>query len=164
MADFCEVIVIGAGVLGCFAARELRRSGFSVLVLEKEPEVCTGISRANTGIIYPGYDMFPGSLKARLTVQSCRNFPELCRELGTAYRACGSLMVGFGPRAEAVIQKKYAQGQKNGVPGLRILDGASCREMEPLLSDAASVGLFAPGDLCGESLGAGNRRRRKCPG
>ena len=104
-----DVIIIGAGVLGCFMARALRRYDLSVQVFEKEPDICCGITRANTGIIYPGYDMAPGSLKARLTVRACREFPKLCETLGIRYQKCGSMMVGFGERAEAVIRKKYEQ-------------------------------------------------------
>jgi digeranylgeranylglycerophospholipid reductase len=44
----CEVVVIGAGIVGCHAASELARIGYDVCVLEKNPQagtksVCTGI-------------------------------------------------------------------------------------------------------------------------
>ena len=143
--DRSDVIVIGAGLLGCFLARALRRQGLSVIVLEQSDDVCTGISRSGSGIVYPGYDMAPGSLKAALTVRSCRDFPALCRDLSVNYRACGSLMTGAGPRAEAVIRRKYVDGVKNGVPGLELLDGDACRRMEPLLSANITCGLYAPG-------------------
>ena len=47
-----DVLVIGAGLLGCFTARNLTRYELDVLVLEKESDVSRGISKANTGIIY----------------------------------------------------------------------------------------------------------------
>ncbi len=140
-----DVIIIGAGILGCFVARSLRRYDLSVQVFEKEADICTGITRANTGIIYPGYDMAPGSLKARLTVQACKEFPSLCESLKVRYKKCGSLMVGFGERAESVIRKKHTQGMENGVPGLRILSGTECIQMEPMLSPEVTAGLYAEG-------------------
>lgn len=58
MARF-DVAVIGAGLLGCFAARALRRWDLSVALLEEREDVCTGVSRADTAIVYPGYDHRP---------------------------------------------------------------------------------------------------------
>ena len=63
-----DVAVIGGGILGCFVARSLMRWKLSVILLEKEPDVCTGITRANSAIVYAGYDNRPGSRKAAMTV------------------------------------------------------------------------------------------------
>ena len=46
-----DVIIIGAGVLGCFAARAVAEYDLKTLVLEQREDVCTGISRANTGTV-----------------------------------------------------------------------------------------------------------------
>lgn len=150
-----DIIIIGAGLLGCFTARNLRRYNLSVLVLEQAPDVCTGISKANSGIIYPGYDMAPGSLKAKLTVKACIEFPKLCKELGVPYRNCGSLMTGTGPLAKERIEKKYRKGLSMGIPGLKLLDGLQCLLLEPSLSQDVITGLYAAGtcsvnpwDLC----------------
>ena len=70
-----DAVVIGAGVLGCFAARSLCRWKLSTLLLEGAGDVCTGITRANTAIIYPGYDNRPGSRKARMTIRANVAFP-----------------------------------------------------------------------------------------
>lgn len=140
-----DVIVVGAGVLGCFAARELAKFELDITVLEKREDVCTGISRANTGIVYTGCDTKPGTLKTQLCVQENAFFDELCSELGVTFHRCGSLMVSFGPRADGVLQKKYEQGLINGVPGIRILSGGEVREREPGLSEKVRTALYAPG-------------------
>lgn len=141
----CDIIIIGAGLLGCAAARSLRRYDLSVTVLEKSSDVCTGISKGNSGIIYSGYDDTPGSLKAQMVVRACSRLPELCRELDVHYRRTGSMMVGYGPRAEKVIRRKYDQGLANGVPGLKLLSGEEAHEKEPLLAPGILIGLYAPG-------------------
>ena len=140
-----DVAVIGAGVLGCFAARALTAKALHVTVLEAREDVCTGISKANTGIIYTGLDTAPGTLKTQLCVQANRDFDRLCAELDVRFSRCGSLMPAFGPRAEAVLRRKYEQGQANGVPGLRLLSAAETLEMEPLLSKRVTMSLYAPG-------------------
>ena len=142
---FSDVIIIGAGLLGSFLARSLRRYNLSVTVLEKENDVMSGISRSGSGIIYAGYDMKPGTVKARMTVSSCRAFPDLCRTLGVRFKNCGSLMVSFSPEADKALRKKYDRGLESGVPGLRLLDSKECLAMEPILSENVSSGLYAPG-------------------
>jgi len=139
-----DVAVIGGGVLGCFAARNLCRWKLSVLLIEQESDVCTGITRANSAVVYAGYDNKPGTLKAELTVQGNAEFDSLCRELDVPFHRCGSLMVACDENAEQVLQKKLQQGLENGVPGLKLLSGQQARELEPMLSDAVTAALYAP--------------------
>lgn len=140
-----DAVVIGAGVLGCFAARSLCRWKLSTLLLEGAGDVCTGITRANTAIIYPGYDNRPGSLKARMTVRANAAFPRLCEELEVPFRRCGSLMLSYGPAGDHVLRQKLEQGRENGVPDLRLINGAQAEEMEPGLKKGVSTALYAPG-------------------
>lgn len=139
-----DAIVIGGGVLGCFAARNLRRWNISTLLLEAEDDVCRGITKANTAIVYAGYDNKPGSLKAGMTVRGNAHFDQLCEDLDVPFSRCGSLMVSFGENGDKVIRKKLKQGMANGVPGLRILTGEEAREMEPMLAKTVTSALYAP--------------------
>jgi glycerol-3-phosphate dehydrogenase len=143
--EHTDVAVIGAGVLGCFAARALTALDVSVAVFEAREDVCTGISKANTGIVYTGCDTAPGTLKTALCVRANRDFDRLCAELDVRFSRCGSLMAAFGPRAEAALRRKYEQGQANGVPGLRMLSADETLDMEPLLSPRVTASLYAPG-------------------
>ena len=139
-----DVAVIGAGILGCFAARNLRRWNLSVVLIEAEADVCTGITRANSAIVYAGYDNKPGSLKAELTVRGNLHFEELCGELEVPFSRCGSLMVSCDEESDRVLEKKLRQGQENGVPGLKLLSGEDARAMEPMLTDCVTSALYAP--------------------
>ena len=142
--QYCDVAVIGGGVLGCFAARNLMRWDLSAVLIETAEDVCTGITRANSAIVYAGYDNQPGSRKARMTVAGNRDFDRLCRELEVPFCRRGSLMVSTGPRGEQVLRKKLAQGLQNGVPGLALLSGDEARAREPMLSSAVIAALYAP--------------------
>ena len=139
-----DILIVGAGVLGCFAARALAQYALAVTVIEAREDVCTGVTRANTGVVYAGYDTKPGTLKSELTVRASLAAERLCRELDVPMVRRGSLMVACGPRAEEVLQKKFADGLQNGVPGLRLLSGGEVRELEPNLTDKVTAGLYAP--------------------
>lgn len=139
----CDILIIGAGILGCFAARALSRYDLDIAVIEKREDACTGITRANTGIIYQGYDQHPGSLKAELCRNASVHFPGLCSELDVSFRKTGLLMLSFGPSADRILKKKISQGEKNGIFDIRILDADQVYEMEPALCSGISHALFS---------------------
>ena len=56
-----DVAVIGGGVIGCSTARELSRYDMKICLLEKEEDVCSGTSKANSAIVHDGYDVESGS-------------------------------------------------------------------------------------------------------
>ena len=139
-----DVLIIGAGLLGCFAARNLAKYELDVTVIEKNDDVCGGISKANTGIIYTGYDNKPGSQKSRLCVQANEDFDRLCGELEVPFARPGSLMISYGPEADKVLRKKYSDGLEGGVRSLSLLTGDECRALEPNLAGGITLGLLAP--------------------
>ena len=150
-----DVLIIGAGLLGCFTARNLTRYEIDVTVLEKESDVCRGISKANTGIIYSGYDHKPGSDKHKLCIQANEEFDRLCEELEVQFKRPGSLMVGYGPKADAVIARKFRDGMDGGVKGLKLLSGSEAEAMEPALAKGITSALYSsetgtvdPWELC----------------
>ena len=139
-----DAIVIGGGILGCMTARNLRRWNISTLLLEREADVCMGITRANSAICYAGYDNKPGSLKAALTVRGNANMAALCEELEVPFSRCGSLLVTYDASSLDRLEKKFRNGIKNGVPGLRLLTGEEAEAMEPGLKKGVTAALYAP--------------------
>ncbi len=139
-----DAVVIGGGILGCFAARELRRWQLSVALVEASDDVCTGITRANSAIVYAGYDNQVGSLKARLTVAGSAAMEGLCEELEVPFSRCGSLLVITDEESRPTLEKKLRHGRENGVPQLCLLSGEEARAMEPMLTEQVSAALYAP--------------------
>ena len=139
-----DAIVIGGGILGCMTARNLRRWNISTLLLEKEDDVCKGITRANSAIVYAGYDNKPGSLKAELTVRGNANMDALCRELEVPFSRCGSLLVTYEDASIPKLEKKLQNGTQSGVPGLRLLSGPEAEALEPMLRPGVAAALYAP--------------------
>ena len=151
-----DVIVIGAGVTGCAVARYLSRYALRVLVLDKEEDICSGTSKANSGIVHAGFDAPPGSFKARMNVKGCGMIRELAKTLEFTYRNNGSLVLCFDESAKPDLQKLYDRGIANGVEGLQILTGDETRAKEPAVSGEVVAALWAPtaGIVCPFSLTA----------
>ena len=140
-----DAIVIGGGILGCFTARNLRRWNISTLLLEQAEDVCTGITRANSAIVYAGYDNKPGSMKAAMTVRGNANMGSLCGELEVPFSRCGSLLVTYDEASVSKLKKKLHNGIQNGVPGVQLLSGQEAEAMEPMLKKGVVAALYAPG-------------------
>lgn len=139
-----DAAVIGGGILGCFAARNLRRWNISTVLIEGENDVCTGITRANAAIVYAGYDNRAGSRKAAMTVRGNAGFSHLCEALEVPFSRCGSLMVSFTPEGDQALRKKFGAGRDCGVPGLQLISGEQAKEMESMLADGITAALYAP--------------------
>ncbi len=139
-----DILIIGAGVSGCAIARELSRKQASILVVDKEEDVCCGTSKANSAIVHAGYDAANGSLMAKLNVRGSEMMPALSRELDFHYKQNGSLVVMLSEEDRPDLQKLYENGVKNGVKGLRIVEREELKAMEPNISDEAVAALYAP--------------------
>ena len=116
-----DVAIIGCGVVGAAAAYELSQYPLHVAVLEAENDVADGTTKANSAILHAGYDPEPGTQMARLNVQGVALAKEICARLDVPYRQCGSLVLALSQAELPHLQKLYANGVANGVPGIRLL-------------------------------------------
>ena len=139
-----DVVIIGAGVSGCAIARELSRQKGSILVVEREEDVCCGTTKANSAIVHAGYDAANGSLMAKLNVQGSEMMPELTKQLDVHYKQIGSLVICLSEEDRPGLVKLYENGVANGVKDLRIVERDELVEMEPNISDDAVAALYAP--------------------
>lgn len=142
--DQCDVVVIGAGVLGCAVARELSRYALDVLVLERAHDVGEGSSKANSGIVHAGFQPRAGSLKGASCVAGNGLFDELARDLDIPFSRCGGMMVAFSPEGEEKLRAKADRARGNGLGDLPFITGAEARALEPRLSERVTRAMLAP--------------------
>ena len=129
-----EVIgVVGAGIIGLAIARQLTRSrpDVRVVVFEKEDRVAAHQTGHNSGVVHAGIYYKPGSLKATLCTRGRRLLRDYCEEHGLPYDECGKLVVAVDPDELGRLDALERTATENGVPGLRRLDAAGIREVEP---------------------------------
>ncbi len=149
MTDY-DVLIIGGGVSGCAAARELSRYKVNVGVLEKEEDVCCGTSKANSGIVHAGYDAAEGSLKAKMNLRGNELMDSLAEDLDIPFRRNGSLVICLAEEDLPELKSLYERGIANGVKGLQILNREEVLEKEPNVSEDVYAALYAPtgGIIC----------------
>ena len=127
-----DVIVIGGGVVGCALLRELSRYDLAVLLLEKESDLAEGISKANSGVIHGGFNVPPGSLKARTNVAGLRRIYGLAAELHVPHRRTGKLVLALTDAERPRLEELKADGGRSGTPDLEIVGESGIRALEPL--------------------------------
>lgn len=144
-----DVVIVGAGVAGCCAARELARLDARIVVLEAGNDIACGATRANSGIVHAGFDPKPGSNKSRFNVEGSKLFPRWAEELGFPYVNNGSLVVAYAPEEMETIRALVDRSKENGVEGVVELSREQLLEKEPNVNPEAVGALFAPtGAIC----------------
>ena len=139
-----DIMIIGAGVSGCAAARELSRYKLNICVLDKETDVCEGTSKANSAIVHGGFDAKPGSLMAKLNVQGNRMMEEMSEKLDFPFRRNGSMVVCQDADGVEGLKRLLERGRQNGVEGMEIFSREQALELEPNLADSVYAVLHIP--------------------
>lgn len=139
-----DIIIVGAGVIGCAVARELSKYNARILVIEKNEDVCAGTSKANSAIVHSGYDAKNGTLKARFNVEGNRMMEAVCGELDVPFKRIGSLTVCTDADRVGELDHLCERGERNGVEGLRVLSREELLEIEPNIGDEVVAALSAP--------------------
>jgi len=121
-APHTEVIVIGAGALGASTAAHLAKLGHAVTLLEKEPQPALHQSGRNSGVIHPGYNLRPGTLKARFCVEGSRRLRSYCAERGLPIRQGGILVVARHEGERDVLRELERRASANGVKASLVSD------------------------------------------
>lgn len=140
MYDFA---IIGAGVTGCSIARELSKYKADVCILEKDDDVASGASKANSGIVHGGYAAKQGTLKGRLNVLGNRMFEDLNNQLNFGYRKTGGLVLGFDNHDLESLKMLLKNGLENGVRDLSIIETDEILKIDPNLNPEVKYALFA---------------------
>ena len=133
--------VVGGGIVGLAVARELvrRRPGARVVVLEKEDRVGAHQTGHNSGVVHAGIYYKPGSLKAELCTRGRLLLKDFCAGHGIAYDEVGKLVVAVDREELPRLDALERTAGTNGVPGLRRLDAAGIRDVEPHAAGLAAL-------------------------
>lgn len=138
-----DVVIIGAGIVGCSIAYELAHYKIKVAVIEKENDVADKTTKANSGIIHGGYDPLVHSYMAKYNVMGNKIARYLAKELNVHIKNVGSLVIGKKDTDKEKIDELYSRGLKNHAFGIRIIDGKEeLHKMEPNLNDEYDYALY----------------------
>ncbi len=139
MAERCDAVVVGAGVLGLAVARTLARLGREVLVLERHELIGSEISSRNSEVIHAGIYYPTGSLKADTCVRGKALLYEYCEAYNVPYRRLGKIIVATSADQFDTLQSYQRQARANGVGELPWMTRTEMLALEPKVDALAGV-------------------------
>ena len=139
-----DVVVIGAGVSGASIARLLSSYKIKVALVDKCPDACFGVSKANSGIVHAGFHHPISTLKAKLELKGNMMYDRLHEELGFPFKRTGIIVAAFSSEEMKTVRKLYEQGIANVAPGIEICGTERLLTLEPKLNPDVAGGLYAP--------------------
>jgi (S)-2-hydroxyglutarate dehydrogenase len=128
-----DIVIIGGGIVGLSTAMHAGRlfPKLRLTLVEKEDRVARHQSGHNSGVIHSGIYYKPGSLKAKLCVEGAAAMTAFCREHAIPVEICGKIIVATTAEEIPRLQSLFERGRANGISGLKLVDRAEARELEP---------------------------------
>lgn len=133
MTGTYDILIIGAGIIGCSVARELSKYKLSIAVVEKNPDICMETTARNSAVLHAGYNNKTDSLMAKFCVEGNNGFDSIADELDIPYKRTGKLVVGFDDGDMKALRRLKEQGEKNGINGIEIVGRDFIHEKAPLV-------------------------------
>jgi glycine oxidase len=148
MSQPSDVIVIGAGIIGCAVAYELARRGASVELVDGRP-VGMGATQASAGILAPYKEAPEDHPLSDFTDRSLSLYDDFVTRVRSdsghpvTYVRTGTLDVAADEAAMVDLCTAAARLARRGVEAV-LVDGRAVRTEEPHLSQAVLGGLLIP--------------------
>ena len=139
-----DVVVIGAGAVGCAIARELSKYEVSVIVVDKNEDVGGDASKSNSAIIHTGYDATPGSLESQLVVAANPMYDEICKDLDVPFKRIGAILPAITDEQFEKLPAIKAKAFNNRVYDVEYKSAEELLKMEPNLHPDVKGGLWIP--------------------
>ena len=139
-----DVLVVGAGVVGCAIARELAHHPLRVALVDAADDVGSGTSKANTAILHTGFDASPGTLEARLVSRGYELLGDYAARTGIPVERVGALLVAWDDVQLAALPGLAAKATANGYQRTRTVDVDELYRREPHLGPGALGALEVP--------------------
>ena len=143
-----DIVIIGAGIIGCSIAYELASRGASVQVVE-ERSVGQGATQAAAGILGPHVEITSHLPFLNLAVRSLNLYDEFMARvqadggISVPYRRTGTLQVAQSDEGMRDLRDTAVRLESLGVAP-RFLDAQAVRTEEPHLSPDVIAGLIVP--------------------
>ena len=135
-----QVVVIGAGIVGCSLADELTARGWTdVTVLEQGPLPAPGGSTSHApGLVF---QTGPSKMLTAFAQYTVEKFNSLQVEGVSCFNPVGGLELATTPERLADLHRKAGYAASWGVRG-ELVSTARCKELWPLIDESAVLGGF----------------------
>jgi L-2-hydroxyglutarate oxidase len=133
MLKNCDILIIGAGVVGLSTGIALlqNRPSLKVIVADKEKNIALHASGRNSGVIHAGFYYSPDSLKAKFCRDGNFELRKLAKKYGIPVKDVGKVVVTRNEDEDSRLNTLFERGIANGVE-LEIHPEEKLKDFEPL--------------------------------
>ncbi len=139
-----DVVVVGAGAVGCAVARELSKYRVDVIVVDKNEDVGGDASKSNSAIIHTGYDAAPDTLESRLVVAANPMYDEISKDLEVPFARIGAILPAITDEQYEKLAAIKEKAFRNHVYDVEYKTREELLAMEPNLNPEVKGGLYIP--------------------
>lgn len=139
-----DVVIIGAGAVGCAIARELSKYKVDVIVVDKNEDIGGDASKSNSAIIHTGYDASPDTLESQLVVAANPMYDEITKDLDIPFKRIGAILPAITDEQYEKLPEIKAKSFKNRVYDVEFKTAEELLKMEPNLNPVVKGGLYIP--------------------
>ena len=138
----CDVLIIGGGITGCAIARELARYNLKIMLVEKGPDVASGQSSRNGGVVHVGINFSKNSQKLKYCVAGNNMYDQLAKDLHVPFEHKGQVTFAHNSWEKIILRFIKAKGEKVGIGKTKIMSRAELLEIEPSIPSWSKGGLY----------------------
>lgn len=137
-----DVLILGAGIVGCAVAYELSKYNLNIAVIEKGYDVADDIAVVNTAIVYDGSET-SNAVMAGLENIGSALIKEACEKFKIPYKRVGSLRIATNKEQELRLEEMYIKAKDRGILGVNLINSNDINKIEPNLHIDVKKALYS---------------------
>ena len=141
-----DIAIIGAGVVGCAIFREFTLAGLDCVLIERDADIISGASKANSALLHTGFDATPGTVEASCVRAGYRLYRDIHARMNLPLLETGALVVAWTEEQRAKLPGIVAQAHENGVTEVFEIAAGAVWAHEQGLGPGVQGGVWIPGE------------------
>ncbi len=138
-----DVLIIGAGVVGCAIARELSKYKLDIMLVDKDYDVAMAASSRNDGDIHVGIDLHKHQQKHYYNSRGNKLYDKLSEELDVTLKRTGHIIIFKYWWEKFVFYPLIKLKAKSlGISGIRYATRKQLQEVEPGIPSWSNGGVI----------------------
>ncbi len=141
-----DVLIVGAGVVGCAVARRLALDDQRVILVEKTADLLEGASKGNSAILHTGFDAPPDSIELACIADGYQEFREIHGKFDLPLLETGAMVLAWDDEQASRIDDIVAKAHANGVKDVVEIESNVVYARVPSLGPGVKRAAYIPGE------------------
>lgn len=137
-----DILILGGGIIGCAVAYELSKYSLNIALIEKDYDVASDLSFANTAIVYDGSEA-KDTYMSTLEYRGMHLIKEHCEKFNMEYNKVGALRFQLGETKLNIIETMYKEAKERNIDGVHIIENNNIYNIEPNLKIKVNKALYS---------------------